>query len=83
MHPDFKDLLHEFNAHRVEYLVVGAHALAAHSHVRATKDMDVWIRPSPDNARRVVDALRAFGAAGRPQDLADVQRLQGSESFND
>ncbi|MFW6086853.1 MAG: hypothetical protein ACODAG_06580 [Myxococcota bacterium] len=43
----------------------------------------MWIRPSPDNARRVVDALRAFGAAGRPQDLADVQRLQGSESFND
>jgi hypothetical protein len=62
MHQDFKDLLSEFNAHAVEYLVVGAHALAAHGHVRATKDMDVWVRPTRANARRVVDALAAFGA---------------------
>jgi hypothetical protein len=62
MHQDFKDLLSEFNAHGVEYLVVGAHALAAHGHVRATKDMDVWVRPTPDNAQRVMNALAAFGA---------------------
>lgn len=62
MNPDFKDLLHEFNEHEVEFLVVGAHALAAHGHVRATKDLDVWIRPSPDNAIRVYRALRSFGA---------------------
>jgi hypothetical protein len=59
---DFNDLLAEFNAHKVEYLIVGAHALAAHGHVRATQDLDVWVRPSPDNAQRVIDALRAFGA---------------------
>ena len=53
MHSDFSDLLSTFNAHGVEYLVVGAHALAAHGHVRATKDLDVWVRPSPDNAARV------------------------------
>jgi hypothetical protein len=57
---DFRDLLAEFNAHGVEYLVVGAHALAAHGHVRATKDLDV--RPAGDNAGRVLAALRAFGA---------------------
>lgn len=62
MHPDFKDLLSELNAQRVEYLVVGAHALAAHGHVRATKDMDVWIRPTLENARRTMAALAAFGA---------------------
>jgi catalase len=54
---DFRDLLAEFNAHRVEYLVVGAHALAAHGHVRATKDLDVWVRPDPQNAKRVIQAL--------------------------
>jgi hypothetical protein len=59
---DFRDLLAEFNAHGVEYLVVGAHALAAHGHVRATKELDVWVRPDAANARRVIDALRAFGA---------------------
>jgi hypothetical protein len=62
MHPDFKELLSEFNAHRVEYLVVGAHALAAHGHVRATKDIDVWVRPTLENAQRVMDAIAAFGA---------------------
>ncbi len=62
MNQDFRDLLAEFNAHGVEYIVVGAHALAAHGRVRATKDLDVWIRPSPDNAKRAIAALSAFGA---------------------
>ena len=62
MSPDFKDLLSAFNAHRVEYLVVGAHALAAHGHVRATGDLDVWIRPEAANAKRVIAALESFGA---------------------
>jgi hypothetical protein len=59
---DFKDLLAGFDARGVEYLVVGAHALAAHGHVRATKDLDVWVRPDADNASRVLNALAAFGA---------------------
>ncbi len=62
MNPDFRDLLAEFNAAGVEYLVVGAHALAAHGHVRATKDLDVWVNPSPGNASKVLDALGSFGA---------------------
>ena len=62
MNPDFKDLFHEFNASGVEFLVVGAHALAVHGHVRATKDLDVWIRPSNENASRVFTALTRFGA---------------------
>ena len=61
--PDFRDLLAAFNAHRVEYLVVGAHALAAHGQVRATKDLDVWVRPDSVNAARVLAALHSFGAA--------------------
>jgi len=44
---DFRDLLSEFNARKVEFLVVGAHALAAHGYVRATRDLDVWCAPSP------------------------------------
>jgi len=62
MNPDFKDLLSALNAHEVEYLVVGAHALAAHGHIRATKDLEVWVRPSADNAERVLRALAEFGA---------------------
>src|SRR5712691_8638882 len=62
MNPDFKELLLAFNAHGVEYLVVGAHALAVYGYVRATKDLDVWVRPDPENAERVLTALSAFGA---------------------
>ena len=62
MSPDFRDLLAEFNAHNVEFLIVGAYALAAHGLVRATKDLDVWVKPEPTNARRTIAALKAFGA---------------------
>ncbi len=59
---DFRDLFVELNAHGVEFLIVGAHALAAHGHVRATKDLDVWVRPDRENAVRIIRALKAFGA---------------------
>lgn len=62
LNQDFKDLLSALNAHGVEFLVVGAHALAAHGYVRATKDLDVWIRADPANAARLMSALQAFGA---------------------
>jgi DNA/RNA-binding domain of Phe-tRNA-synthetase-like protein len=62
MNPDFRDLLVTFNAHGVEFLVVGGYALAAHGHVRATKDLDVWVRPEPPNARKALQALAVFGA---------------------
>jgi hypothetical protein len=72
MNPDFRDLFAEFNAHGVEYLVVGAHALAVHGHVRATKDLDVWVRPDPENAKRVLRALAAFGAPTQELTEADL-----------
>ena len=62
LNQDFKDLLSIFNEHGVEFLVVGAHALAAHGFIRATKDFDVWVRPNASNARRVMKALQVFGA---------------------
>ena len=62
MNSDFKELLLAFNARNVEYLIVGAHALAAHGHVRATKDLDVWVRPEQSNAQKVIQALSDFGA---------------------
>lgn len=59
---DFLDLADAFLAAQVEFLVVGAFALAQHGLLRATADIDFVVRPSPENARRVVEALRAFGA---------------------
>ena len=62
MNQDFRDLLAEFNVRQVEYLVVGAHALAAHGYVRATRALDTSVHPDAQNAPRVHAALAAFGA---------------------
>lgn len=59
---DFRDLFAELNAEQVEYLVVGAHALGVYGHIRATKDLDVWIRAQDENGVRVFRALAKFGA---------------------
>jgi len=59
---DYKDMLSAFNDEKVDYMIVGAYAVAAHGVVRATGDIDLWIRSSPDNARRAWRALAIFGA---------------------
>jgi hypothetical protein len=59
---DFVDLLTSFIEHEVEFLIVGAFAMAAHDVPRATGDLDVLVRPSAANADRVRAALTAFGA---------------------
>lgn len=62
MNRDFVEMLSALSAAGVRFLVVGAHALAAHGAPRATGDLDIWVRPTPDNASRVLTALRSFGA---------------------
>jgi hypothetical protein len=59
--PDFKDVLVLFNDHRVDYVIVGAHALAHHGAARMTGDLDILVRPDPENAQRVLAALDEFG----------------------
>ena len=62
MNQDFVDLLRAFAEADVRFLVVGAYALAVHGRPRATGDLDIWVDATPENASRVIDALRAFGA---------------------
>lgn len=59
---DFHDVLAAMIAQGARFLVVGAHALAAHGVPRATVDLDLWVDPVPANARRVWRALSDFGA---------------------
>jgi len=58
---DFRDLLALFNAHRVDYIIVGAHALAYHGAPRYTGDMDILVHPNSENAKRILRALVEFG----------------------
>ncbi len=62
LNPDYRDILSALREEGVEYLVVGAYALAVHGLPRATGDIDLWIRPDVDNASRVGRALMKFGA---------------------
>jgi hypothetical protein len=62
LNQDFLDMLSALNASGAEYLVIGAHALAAHGRPRATGDLDLWVRPTRTNAAKVFAALRQFGA---------------------
>lgn len=51
---DFKELLELFNGHKVEYMIVGAYALAYHGAPRFTGDIDLFVRPSAENAQKVL-----------------------------
>lgn len=68
MNSDFKDLLPALNDAGAEYLVVGGYAVIEHTEPRYTKDIDVWVNSTRENAERVLDALKRYGAPiGDPQ----------------
>lgn len=62
LNQDFKDLCAALNATGAKYLLVGGYALAHHAHPRFTRDLDLWVEPTPENASRVHAALVDFGA---------------------
>ena len=58
---DFKDFLKLLDAEGVEYLLIGGYAVAYHGYPRATEDIDIWVASSPQNAQRIIRALKEFG----------------------
>src|ERR1043166_7568755 len=58
---DLKEFVELLNSRGVEYVIVEAHSLAFHGRPRYTGDLDVLVRPSPDNAGKLVDILKQFG----------------------
>jgi len=69
--PDFAEMLRELSANGADFLVVGAHARAAYGDPRATKDLDIWVRPTAENARRVWAALAKYGAPLSDLEVSD------------
>jgi hypothetical protein len=72
--PDFRELLALFNAHHVEYLIVGGYALAFHGAPRFTGDLDIFVKPDMANAQRILTALAAFGFASVGLTPSDFER---------
>ncbi len=59
--PDFRDLIESFTSHNVDFIIVGAYALAFHGHARFTEDTDIWVQRSEENAEKVRAVLDDFG----------------------
>ncbi len=74
MNQDFAEMLSVLTAAGVDFLIVGAHALAAHGSPRATGGLDIWVRPGRDHAERVMAALRSFGAPLFDLTIEDLSR---------
>jgi hypothetical protein len=74
MNSDFEELLKIFNDSDVKYLIVGGHAVMLYTEPRYTKDLDVWVEASAENAERVFRALASFGAPLAGLSPADFSR---------
>lgn len=61
LNPDFKEFIQSLNDNGVRYLVVGGYAVALHGYPRYTKDMDIWVEMSAENASKIIKALDQFG----------------------
>ena len=71
---DLREFIELLNYHGVEYLVVGGHAVAFHGYPRYTGDIDFLVRPTAENASRIVAALEAFGLDAASLEVALTQR---------
>ena len=78
LNQDFKEFIQSSNDNQVQYLVIGGYAVALHGYPRYTKDIDIWIEMSPDNASRMMRALAQFGFASldlKPEDFLVPDRV--------
>jgi hypothetical protein len=61
---DFKEFIELLNKHNAEYLVVGGYAVALHGYPRYTGDIDFWVKPTVENAKKIISTLIEFGFEG-------------------
>jgi hypothetical protein len=71
LNPDFKEFIQSLNADKVRYLIVGGYAVALHGYPRYTKDLDIWIDMTSDNASNIIKALEHFGFSSLQLGQAD------------
>jgi hypothetical protein len=74
LNDDYKEMLQALAAERARFLLIGAYALAAHGYPRATMDIDLWVKPTGENADAVLRALRRFGAPLHDLTREDLER---------
>lgn len=75
LNEDYKDILQCLLTEKVEFLLIGAYAMAIYGYPRATKDIDLWIYASTENAPRVIRALASFGAPMQQVTQSDFEQI--------
>lgn len=73
LNPDFKEFIQLLNANQVNYLIIGGYAVAIHGHPRYTKDIDIWVEMSSENADKIITALEQFGFGSLGLSAQDFQ----------
>lgn len=71
LNEDYREMLQILLDQKVEFLVVGAYAMASYGYPRATGYMDLWVRPDLNNSKNIYAALKVFGAPLATLDPAD------------
>ena len=74
MNQDFREFLELLNKHEVRYLIVGGYSVAIHGHPRYTKDIDIWILTSRENAASLINALDEFGFGSLDLNIEDFEQ---------
>jgi hypothetical protein len=74
IYQDYEDLLRIFNTGRVRYLLIGAFAVSYYAQPRYTKDIDIWVEPTPTNAEKVFKCLAVFGAPLNKIKMSDLSK---------
>jgi predicted nucleotidyltransferase len=58
---DYEEFLSLLNNHNVKYCIIGAFAVAFYAKPRYTKDIDILVEPSNDNAQKILKVINEFG----------------------
>jgi hypothetical protein len=71
LNQDFKEFIQSLNDNQVRYLVIGGYAVALHGYPRYTKDIDIWVEMTQENAENMLKALEQFGFGSLDIELED------------
>ncbi|WP_051398249.1 nucleotidyltransferase [Runella limosa] len=82
MEPEYLNLVRLLNEEKVEYVVLGGHAVIAHGYLRTTGDIDIFVNPTPENAEKIVLALEKYGFTNGEFEVSDFTLVPNYLSFS-
>ncbi|WP_149242023.1 DUF6036 family nucleotidyltransferase [Dyadobacter sp. 32] len=81
MEPEYINLIRLLNEEGAEYVVLGGHAVIAHGYLRTTGDVDIFVRPSHENAIQLLKVMERYGYTNGEFDLEDFTKVPSYLSF--